>query len=216
MLAKLLSQPTWPVAAATLLAAFGTLILQWGLNRRTRRLDETLRIHSAKLGERNSETAAALADLKQVELTNAATSKWVDIIERRADRLQADLAELLGLLEVFTDRKDDGDRKDLQRMAQLGRAISLTVPPIGKFPEELNIQLGHIREAVAKGPGYFTERPGLLWALQTNAWKIVDAERSRALEAISAGKPIERHDLEPEHWRRMPAPAALPDSPRPT
>lgn len=208
MLAKLLSQPTWPAAAATFLAAFGTLILQWSLNRRTRRLDESLRLHSAELGERNTETAAALADLKQVELTNARTSKWVDIVERRADRLQADFSELLGLLEVFVDREDVEDRKDLQKLAQLGRSISLTIPPRGKFAEELNIQLGHIREALAKGPGYLTERPGLLWALQTNAWKIVDAERSRALGAISAGALIERHDLEPEHWRGLHPPAA--------
>lgn len=202
MLSEFLSQPTWPVAVAALITAFGTLILQWGLNRRTRRLDEELGVHAARLGERNTETASALADLKQVEVTNAAASKWIDIVERRTDSLQADFAELLGLLGVYAhDDRDGIGGKGRERMAQLGRSISLAIPPRGAFAEELNVQLGHIREAVQNGPEYLTERPGLLWALQTNAWKIVDAERSRVLEAISAGKPIERPELKPECWR---------------
>lgn len=201
MLSSFFAQPTWPVASATLVASIVTLTLQAILTRRARQVDEQLRIRTTLQGERNAETASSLNALKERELKNAATARWAEVIERRTDRLQENLAELLGLVVLLEQEPSEVGQETRARLLRLCSSISLSISPRGAFAEALNIQLGHLREVAILGPSYLKERPGLISSFQTNAWKIIDADRDRVTEALVEGQTIERRQLEPDRWR---------------
>lgn len=196
MLQNFMAQPTWPAALATVVAALLTVALGFLLNMRSVRFGRDFQRHSALMAEENAKTAAALADLKKLELGQAAASKYADIIERRASRLHDDLAELLGIVDLMTQTPPADTPEDRRRLPQLMRSISLSISPRSAFAEQFADQLGHVREAAKQGASYLAGREAMLNSLRLNAWKIVDAEYDRALESVSSGAAVERPQLE--------------------
>lgn len=194
---SLMAQPTWPVALATVIAALITVVLGFILNLRSVRFGREFQRHGARMAEENARTAAALADLKKLELSNSAAAKYADIVERRASRLHDDLAELLGIVDLMTQTPPADTEDDRRRITRLMRSISLSISPRSGFAEQLTDQLGHVREAARQGPSYLAGREDMLTALRFNAWKIVDAEYDRALASVSTGTSVERPQLEP-------------------
>lgn len=195
------AQPTWPVAVATLIAACLTVILQFFLNKRSRQFAEALQQHAAATAERNAETAAALAELKKIELAGNTVAKLTDHLVVHVERLHGEFAELLALLDVHRLAPSPEDSPEsAARMLTLCRSISLAISPRGNFAEHLNDQLGHVRQALQTGQLLDDDWAGLIEALRYNAWKIIDAERDRIPESLIDGKMIERRELEPNRW----------------
>ena len=196
-MASLLAQPTSPVALGTVIAALVTVGLSFLLNLRSVRFGREFQRHGAQMAEANAKTAAALADLKKTELGHAAAARYADMIERRANRLHDDFAELLGIVDLMTQMPPADTDADRRRATRLMRSLSLSVSPRSPFAEQLVSQLGHVREAATQGASYLTGREDMLTALRFNAWKIVDAEYDRALACVSTGTLVERPELEP-------------------
>lgn len=199
MFENFFAQPTWPAAVATLGAAILTVMLTAVVNARNIHFTQTFQRHGAAMAEQAAATASTLADLKKIELENAAATRYAEMIERRAARLHEDLAGLLSIVDLMMQAPPIDTAEDRRQLVRLTNAISLAISPRGPFAEELNIQLGHVREAAAQGAPYLAARPGVLTSLQFNAWRIVDAEYDRAAESISSGKTVPRSQLAPFH-----------------
>lgn len=190
------AQPTWPVAVCAVLAAICTAVLSWYLNQKNIKFTQEFQLHSAKLAEQASETSKTLAELKKIEISNATAIRYAEAIEKRAARLHDDFAELLSIPERMKLPSGLTDKEKSEALTLVER-ISLTVSPRGVFNEELNIQIGHIRESVLQGPAYLSGKANLLIELQLNAWRMIDAEYDRSLETLATGSLIERPTLEP-------------------
>ncbi|WP_242141032.1 hypothetical protein [Sphingomonas sp. TREG-RG-20F-R18-01] len=199
---SLLNQPTSPAAIGTVVAALITVVLSFLLNLRSVRLGREFQRHGALMAEENSKTAAALADLKMAELRHARATKYAEIVESRAVRLHNDLAEMLGIVDLMTQTPPADTEEDRRRVTRLIRSISLAVSPRQEFAEELNVQIGHIREAAKQGSTYLQGRDDMLLSLRDNAWKIVDAEYDRGLASISTGEALARPELKPMRYDR--------------
>lgn len=199
---RLFDQPTLPVAIATLLAALLSVMLQFVLNRRSRKFSETLQRHGAELAERNAATAAALAELREIELNSRTIAKLIDHIDIRAQRLHGEFAELLALLDAHCLPAQLIPSESGARVLYLCRSISISLPPRGKFAEELNVQLGHVQQAVQTEPLTSSDWQGLIEALRYNAWKVTDVERDRIQESLLTGRLVEGRDIQPTRWIR--------------
>ncbi|MNR18384.1 hypothetical protein D3C85_1351100 [compost metagenome] len=143
------------------------------------------------------ETASALADLKKIELSNATAVKYADIVEQRAVRLHADLAELLAIVELIAAEPPLDTQEDRRHCLRLITSISLALSPRGGFAEEFNLELGHLREAAINGSAYLKKRQDMLTSFRRKAWMIIDAEYDRALASISTGSAMPRPALSP-------------------
>ncbi|RIV80483.1 hypothetical protein D2V17_19420 [Aurantiacibacter xanthus] len=197
MFENFFAQPTWPAAVTTLAAAILTVMLTAVVNARNIRFTQAFQRHGAAMAEQAAATASTLADLKTIELENAAATKYADIVERRAARLHEDFADLLSIVEWMLQTPPIDTDEDRRQLVRLSNAISLAISPRGAFAEELNIQLGHLREAAAQGASYLVARPDFLTSFQFNAWRIVDAEYDRAAESVSSGRTVPRSRLKP-------------------
>lgn len=188
----------WPALIAAAASILGVL-LSFFMTRKISLIDLEIKEYAAEAAQDMADIAKRQADLKERELKSAAAFRAADALLRRHEALRNKVRDLLTLLELH--EKSEGPFSDAVKEKALSccNSISLYVPPRGKFDEEINIQLGHIRHFFTHGGAYWKKYPNFFVVFQRNCWILVDSEFARIRETVRTGDLVERPQVEP--WR---------------
>ncbi len=181
----------WVAGIAACASVFG-IYLNFFLGKSLQRIDLEIKNYMAQTQSELARIAARQASLKELELKNVAAGKVADALLRRYEALRNDVRDILALLTLYEyERGPFSDEVKIQAFS-LCHSISLFVSPKGAFNEEVNLQLGHIREFFTHGSSYWRAYSNIHGAFRWNCWLLMDAKFERIRKTIATGSIVER------------------------
>ncbi len=188
--------PLSPTIISAIVSGVVALLI-FAINHKMKKIEISIKAHNVEIAEYSTHLAQRMADLKEVELSNASAHRTADALLRRYETLRSEVAELNALLTLFYKEKEPAPDETKRRALLLCSSISHTVTPKGAFCEEFIIQLGHIREFFCKGSGYWENHVNFMTNFDLNCWLLVDSEYSRILKTLETGLLSETQELTP-------------------